>query len=174
MDVVWVILVVVAVGIAAAFVVIRRSRAGRFEGAEERAEVEGAGTAAVRAPEPPVEVEAAGPEAAPTPAAAPAREVAAAGRETKRELSEKELRSQVEARLRESERMLGELRKAAEHDAAVAQRVGAGTVGLMGEGLEEVRSLAERKKWSQARNKGEALHAQLSLMLQSARREQTT
>jgi hypothetical protein len=95
-------------------------------------------------------------------------------RAAKPEPTAKELRSRVEELLAESERMLSELRKAAEHDDAVAQRVGAGTVEIVEEGLQEVRSLAERKKWSQAKDKGEALHAQLSLMLHSARREKAS
>jgi hypothetical protein len=92
----------------------------------------------------------------------------------KREPTAKELRSRVEQRLSESERMLAELRKAVEHDDEVAQQVGAGTMEIVEEGLQEVRSLAERKKWSQAKDKGEALHAQLSLMLQSTRREKAS
>jgi hypothetical protein len=95
-------------------------------------------------------------------------------RAAKPEPTAKDLRSRVEERLAESERMLGELRKAAEHDDAVAQQVSAGTMDIVEEGLQEVRSLAERKKWSQAKDKGEALHAQLSLMLQSTRREKAT
>lgn len=95
-------------------------------------------------------------------------------RAAKPEPTAKELRSLVEGSLEESERMLGELRKASEHDDAVAQQVGGGTLEIVEEGLQEVRSLAERKKWSQAKDKGEALHAQLSLMLQSARREKAS
>lgn len=87
----------------------------------------------------------------------------------KPELSEKELRSRVEEGLAESERMLKELRAAAEHDEGLAQQ--AGMVAIIEEGLQEVRALADRKKWSQAKDKGDALRAQLSLMLRGARRE---
>lgn len=172
MGVGWIIVVVVAVVLFAAFLLSRRGKVGA--------------TAESRAPVEPVEEEAAGEEEAaaelPEPGAvvAPEAEPEAAAepvvpeRAAKPEPTAKELRSRVEDRLAESERMLGELRKAAEHDETVAQRVGAGTVAIVEEGLEEVRSLAERKKWNQAKDKGEALHAQLSMMLQSVRREKAS
>lgn len=99
------------------------------------------------------------------------REVAAPA--AKPEMSESELRARVKSQLEDSERMLGELRRlevGAEGEAALD----AGMVGIMEEGLQEVRALADRKQWSQARDKGQALHAQLSLMLRSARRERAS
>lgn len=75
--------------------------------------------------------------------------------------SEAELREQVASQLEDAKRMLGELKKADIREEMV---------DIMEEGLKEVRGLADRKQWSGARDKGRALHAQLSLMLQSARR----
>ncbi len=86
--------------------------------------------------------------------------------------SEDELRAHLETRLQESERMLAELREVVGGSDVVAQQIGEGTLDVMGEGLEEVKTLAQRKKLSHAKDKGDALHAQLSLMLQSARRGQ--
>jgi hypothetical protein len=86
-------------------------------------------------------------------------------------LSEDEIRSRLQLQLADSERMLKELK-----EATTAQEEGAepsplvGSVQIIEEGLSEVRSLAERKEWSHAKDKGEALHAQLALMLQMARR----
>lgn len=85
--------------------------------------------------------------------------------------SEDELRARLEARLADSSRMLGEL-KAITSDGG--EEPVAGSVGIIEEGLEEVRALAERAEWGQARDKCEALHAQLSLLLQGARREQAS
>ncbi len=82
------------------------------------------------------------------------------------------LRSEVEAQLEESARLLGELREAAS-SAEEGSALGAGSVEIMEEGLEEIRALAERKQWGPARDKGKALHAQLTLLLQSARREKS-
>lgn len=172
MGVGWIIVVVVAVVLFAAFLLSRRRKVGATpeSGAsveetapgevEKTAEVAELGAQVVAR-----EVES---------EAAAAIEAVVPERAAKPEPTAQELRSRVEERLAESERMLGELRKAAEHDDAVANRVGAGTVEIVEEGLQEVRSLAERKKWSQAKDKGEALHAQLSLMLQSARREKAS
>ncbi len=69
--------------------------------------------------------------------------------------------------------MLGELKQA---EAGTASDTSASDemVNIIEEGLHEVRSLADRKQWCQARDKGQALRAQLSLMLQSARREQAS
>jgi hypothetical protein len=105
-----------------------------------------------------VEAEAAVEEAA---VAAPAKEAPAVS-----------LRSLVEGQLEESARLLSELREVvsgAEGDSALD----AGSVEIMEEGLEEIRALAERKQWGPARDKGKALHAQLTLLLQSARREKS-
>lgn len=82
------------------------------------------------------------------------------------------LRSEVEGQLEESARLLGELREAA-LSAEEGSALGAGSVEIMEEGLEEIRALAERKQWGPARDKGKALHAQLTLLLQSARREES-
>jgi ElaB/YqjD/DUF883 family membrane-anchored ribosome-binding protein len=166
----WIIVVVVAV-VLLAVLLVSRSRKAEGPPASEAPVGEAAGDEAkerAEVPEPGAEVvERAAEAEAPVEAVVPERAA-------KAEPTAKELRSRVEERLAESERMLGELRKATEHDEAVAHRVGAGTVEIVEEGLQEVRSLAERKKWSQAKDKGEALHAQLSLMLQSARREKAS
>ncbi len=172
MGVGWIIVVVVAVVLFAAFLLSRRRKVGaRPESeasVEETASDEVEETAEV--PELRAQVVARGAESE----VAAAAEAVVAERAAKPEPTAKELRSRVEERLADSERMLGELHKAAEHDDAVAQRVGGGTMEIMEEGLQEVRSLAEHKKWSQAKDKAEALHAQLSLMLQSARREKAS
>ncbi len=84
--------------------------------------------------------------------------------------SEREIREQVRTQLQESERMLSELKDEAVEELSQS----AGSVEVMEEGLQEVRALAERKQWNQAKNKGEALHAQLSLLIQSARREKAS
>jgi hypothetical protein len=86
--------------------------------------------------------------------------------------TEEELRSQVEARLADSSRMLGELKDLASGGGDLG--LSAGSVEIMEEGLEEVRALAVRREWSQAKDKCDALHAQLSLLLQNARRERAT
>ncbi|UCC73316.1 MAG: hypothetical protein JSV86_01755 [Gemmatimonadota bacterium] len=173
MGVVWIAVGVVAVAIIAAFLLMRRrgvvttseSRAAAPVESTPQGEVEEtAEIPGLRA-----RVEAAREAEAAVSEPKPAEEVAPS---EKRRPSEKELRSRVEVLLEESGRMLGELRKAAEHDEVVAQQ--AGMVEILEEGLQEVRTLAERKKWSHAKDKGEALHAQLSLMLQSARRERAS
>jgi hypothetical protein len=79
-------------------------------------------------------------------------------------------RTQVERQLDESARLLEELRAAAS-EVAEGSPLNAESVEIMEEGLQEIRTLAERKQWGQARDKGKALHAQLTLLLQSARRE---
>ncbi len=86
-------------------------------------------------------------------------------------VSESEIRDQVRTRLEAAERMLSELQEAAAGRSVEELTQSSGSVEIMAEGLQEVRALVERKQWSQAKNKGEALHAQLSLLLQSARRE---
>jgi hypothetical protein len=131
--------------------------AGEAPGREVAARVAEPGAAraeAVEEPEEPAEARAVGVEAGPG-------------------LSEQELRSRVESRLDDSSRMLGELKKLA---SGGGEELGlsAGSVEIMEEGLEEVQALAEREQWSQARDKCEALHAQLSLLLRSARREQAS
>jgi hypothetical protein len=86
--------------------------------------------------------------------------------------SKEELRSRVEAQLEDSARLLDELKEAASR-AGEDSPLSGGSVGIMEEGLQEVQALAQRKQWSQAKDKGEALHAQLSLLLQGARREKS-
>jgi hypothetical protein len=44
-------------------------------------------------------------------------------------------------------------------------------VEILADGLTEVKGLAQEEKWGQAKDKGEALRAQLSLMLQTQRRQ---
>ncbi len=172
MGVGWIIVVVVAVVLFAVFLISRSRRTRVTPGSEVPADgsVAGEEEETAEVPELRAQVVARAAESE----AAVAAEPVVAEQAAKPEPTAKELRARVEERLAESERILGELRKAAEHDDAVAQRVGAGTMEIVEEGLQEVRSLAERKKWSQAKDKGEALHAQLSLMLQSARREKAS
>lgn len=88
--------------------------------------------------------------------------------------TEAELRSQVQAMLEESDRLLGELRQLAGGLEGAQTSLDAGSVDLLGEALGEVRALADRKEWGQARDKGQALRAQLTMMLQMARRGQTS
>lgn len=96
---------------------------------------------------------------------------AAAAEPEKPRLSGEEIRSRLETQLADSERMIEELKEATPGDEEVVEGSDlAGTVRIIEEGLEEVRSLAKREQWSQAKDKGEALHAQLALMLQTARR----
>jgi hypothetical protein len=86
-------------------------------------------------------------------------------------LSEDEIRSRLQLQLADSERMLKELKEAtAVQEEGAEPNPLAGSVQIIEEGLSEVRSLAERKEWGHAKDKGEALHAQLALMLQMARR----
>ncbi|UCC47551.1 MAG: hypothetical protein JSV41_08595 [Gemmatimonadota bacterium] len=171
-EVVIIVAVVAVLGVIVAFVLLRRrrpARVGELAAAEPsapgpavRAETvtgpaEVAEKATVRA--------VAGVEAAAEPAAAPA---------VKPVLSKDELRSRVEHQLAESERMLEELRKSAAGTAGAELVLGTGSLEIMAEGLEEVRALARRKQWSQARDKCGALHAQLSLLLRSTRRERSS
>lgn len=86
-------------------------------------------------------------------------------------LSDEELRARLQLQLADSERMLKELKEATSSEEPDAEpNPLAGSVKIIEEGLSEVRSLAERKEWGHAKDKGEALHAQLALMLQMARR----
>ena len=85
-----------------------------------------------------------------------------------------ELRSQVQAMLEESDRLLGELRQLAGGPEVAQASLDAGSVDLLGEALGEVRALADRKEWGQARDKGQALRAQLTMMLQMVRRGQAS
>jgi hypothetical protein len=83
-----------------------------------------------------------------------------------------DLSARVEAQIEDSERMLGELREVAgAATEGAAPRVDAGTLDIMTEGLQEVRALAKKKDWGQAKDKSQALHAQISLLLQTARRQ---
>ncbi|UCF18276.1 MAG: hypothetical protein JSU87_09945 [Gemmatimonadota bacterium] len=167
MSAIWIIAGVVALIIAAGVFLYRRgsARAGataeRWE-AEAPAITEGISEAEAVEARPPIAdaLEVSEPEAAVEPKAV---EVGP---------SEEELGTHLEKCLQDSERMLAELREVAGRSEAVAQQVGEGTLDVMGEGLEEVRTLAQRRKLGHAKDKGDALHAQLSLMLQSARREQ--
>lgn len=84
-----------------------------------------------------------------------------------------ELRERVESQLGDAERMLGQLRGVVKETEGEAP-VDASMLAILEEGLEEVRSLVKKKRLDQARDKGEALHAQLALFLQSARREQSS
>jgi hypothetical protein len=86
-----------------------------------------------------------------------------------------DLSVRVEAQIEDSERMLGELRKVAGGIAeGTAPQIESGTLDIMTEGLQEVRALAKKKDWGQAKDKSQALHAQISLLLQTARRQQTS
>lgn len=167
MSAVWIILAVVAVvGVIAVVARLRRRGPGRApetpsaettagdaaqeavargKGAAERAVGSSGGAARELA----------------TAATAPPEPVAP----TRAEPVEEELKSRVEALLEDSERMLGELRRAAADSGRKASPAIAGSVEVLEEGLQEIRALAQRKQWSQAREKGEALRAQLSLML---------
>lgn len=175
MSTVWIILAVVAVVAVIAIVALRRRkpkggpealsppdrpgvRVGEGEGAAVRPEpARGAGEEAGRE--------------APQEPAADAVEVAAAQRDEAAQSpgtgpSATDVRSHVRTLLEESEHMLGQLRASSE--AGRKTHANAGTVEILEEGLEEVRALAKRKDWSEAREKGEALRAQLSLMLPSS------
>jgi hypothetical protein len=102
-------------------------------------------------------VEAAEPEPAPEEVAQPSAE---------------EISARVRTQLDDSKRMLGELTAAAEHAESPPHDLG--TLEIMQEGLQEVRTALDKKDWSQAKDKGDALYAQLSLMVQSVRREQAS
>ncbi len=187
MNAVVIIVGVVAVVIIAAVVFWIRWAAARRAGAEEEREPTPAGEvgeAKVRSPEGATrapaatepEPEVARAEEAKAPEIAEAEGTAVRAPEAtepaKPEPTEAELRSRFETRLADSERMLNELREVVTEGGELP--VDTGSVDIMAEGLKEVRSLAERKRWDQARDKGEALHAQLTLLLQSARRERTS
>jgi hypothetical protein len=182
LSAVWIVVIVVAVVAVAAFIMTRRRQEGLVGGAESpsaAASPAQAGEAGEteEIPELRAQVvaraeESVAVEAAPAPAVEPGPELEVTAPLPKPALSESELRSLVESHLEESERMLGRLREVSGGE--TGQPAGAGSVEIMEEGLAEVRALAERKKWSQAKALGEALHAQLSLMLQSAHRESTS
>lgn len=87
--------------------------------------------------------------------------------------SAEEISARVEAQLHDSERILGELAAAAEHGEGLAQQ-DLEALDIMKEGLQEVRTAVDKKDRSQAKDKGDALHAQLSLMVRSVRREQAS
>ncbi len=179
MDIVLIIVAVVAV-IAVAALLFMRGRGGKREaGQEERRDAVPLGSGAPAAVKPPQRETK---EAVARQTRAPAREEPAAVVEEaaapppvaeppRPQVTEAEIRDQVRTRLEAAERMLGELREVAAGRAVDELTQSSGSVEIMAEGLQEVRALAERKQWSQAKNKGEALHAQLSLLLQSARRE---
>jgi len=189
--VVWVILAVILTALAAAWIIMRRRYAAMRVRPAEPASVAPPGAR-------PSEVEE---KAEPAVAARPAAEERAAeaeppaGREVEVAASTEEAeveaeaatevevareakvpapspRSQVETQLDDSARLLEELRAAAS-GAEEGSPLNAESVEIMEEGLEEIRALAERKQWGQARDKGKALHAQLTLLLQSARREKS-
>ncbi len=154
MTVVWIIVGVALVAVVVGMVVLSRRRAGvagtdgaeqplKPPQAEEPLRSASQDSAAPTAQEPPVP---AIPEPKPEPTVA-------------------ELRAQVESVLTDSDRLLAELGQLAPGGELE------GSVGLLGEGLQEVRALAGRREWSQARDKGQALRAQLTMMLQAARRE---
>lgn len=174
-EVLIIVAVVAGAGVIAAVVLLRRRRpaaageVGEPAVAEPSAPGPGVRAEAVRAPAEVAEEarvrEVAGEGALVEPAAAPA---------VKPVLSKDELRSRVESQLAESERMLEELKEAAAGAAGVELALGTGSLEIMAEGLEEVRALAGRKQWSQAREKCGALHAQLSLLLRSTRRERSS
>lgn len=185
MSTIWLVGIVVAVVILAAVVVLRR-RSVEAKSGEVPPQVEASEPVSVterpevaarppRAERPevkePIE-EAAPPRAEVTPREVEAPQVAEPPARPK--LSGEELREQVTSRLADSERMLSELKEVSEASAGVETQPSVSSVAIMEEGLQEIRGLADRKQWEQARDKGEALHAQLSLLLQSARREQAS
>lgn len=184
MSGIWVVVIVAVVALAVVVVVISRSRKDQPSEAAaspaavapappapavteepEHAAVEAEAAPAVEAkPEvPPVVEEAA--EAEPEP-----EEVAPEQPEAAKE----ELSSRVETQLRDSERMLEELRGVATDAEGAAEQVAPSTLDIMTEGLQEVRALVKKGEGRQAKDKGDALHAQLSLLLQTARRQQTS
>lgn len=189
----WVILAVIAVALVAAWIVMRRRSTATEGRPEEPAAVAApADRPAEAAPEP---VEAGAAISVPEEQAASAvaagadrqeREVEPAAPAEEGEVSAEaepgieappkveppaeSPRTQVETQLDESARLLDELRAAAS-EAEEGSPLNAESVEIMEEGLQEIRTLAERKQWGQARDKGKALHAQLTLLLQSARRE---
>ena len=173
-EVLIIVAVVAVLAVIVTVVFLRRRRPARAGGGEEPAAIEppaGAGPAARE--------EARGEAAVPTRATGEAvtgaaeAEAVAAEPAAKPVPSEGELRSRVESQLTDSERMLGELREAAAAEGG-EPALDAGSLKIMVEGLEEVRALARRKQWSQARDKCGALHAQLSLLLRSTRRGQSS
>ena len=82
-----------------------------------------------------------------------------------------ELRARAEASLSESKAMLAELQGRLPEAQGVAQQVGPGTLEIMAEGLTEVQGLVDKRQWGQAKDKADALAAQLRLLLQTARSE---
>jgi hypothetical protein len=133
--------------------------------------------APVAAPEPPARPPAKAPpvdaaKAAPPPT--PAEEGAEPVEAEARPVDAAAVRAGVEAQLQDSERMLSELRQAAGQAEGPAQQGALSTLDIVAEGLQEVRALLGKKDWNQARDKGQALHAQVSLLLQTVRREQAS
>ena len=175
MSAVWIVLVAVAVVAVIAIVALRRREPK--SGPEALSPPDGAGVrigggegAAVRMQPSRAADEEARREAPPEPAA---QAVEAAGAERDEPVassvtasSATDLPSHVHTLLEDSGRMLGQLRATSE--AGGKTPATAGTVEILEEGLEEIRALVKRKEWSQAREKGEALRAQLSLMLPSS------
>ncbi len=190
MNAVWIVVLLIAVIVVAAFVLRRRRpppgrelpAAGEAEAPRPEARpirearelvAEAAAPAAesvVKGAAPPVEAPAGAEKPALSREPGGVESAVAGPAPPKPLVSDEELQEGVETRLADSERMLAELRQvtARAGDELLAN---VGSVEIMEEGLQEVRVLAERKQWGQAKNKGEALHAQLSLLLQSARRE---
>lgn len=175
MTLVWFILAFALIsGVVGMVLIFRRRAALRGEvgdaGPSSASEtVEGARAGVEKAEE----AEVAGAEAARRPAPSPAEEAIPVP-PPKPQPTDAELRSQVKAMLEESDRLLGELQQLAGGGEDTPAALDAGSVDLLGEALGEVRALADRKEWGQARDKGQALRAQLTMMLQMARRGQAS
>jgi hypothetical protein len=162
-----IIVAVVAVAIVAVAVILRLR--GSSGGAEEPAAIA----------EAPAEPEVVPAEKEPEPAMAPkaaeepapvAEAVAPAPAEPKKpKPTDDELKSRVQASLSESKALLDELQGRVSEAEGVAQQVGPGTLEIMAEGLAEVQGLADKKQWGQAKDKADALSAQLKLLLQMSR-----
>jgi hypothetical protein len=170
-DTTVIIVAVVAVVIVA--VVILRLR-GSSGGAEEppaiaEAPSEPRAARAREEPEPAVSpkaevAEAPAPEAELAPSPAPAEPA-------KPKPTEADVKARVESSLSDSNAMLQELKGHLPEAEGLAQQVGPGTLEIMEEGLAEVQGLADKRQWAQAKDKADALSAQLKLLLQTSRRE---
>lgn len=180
MNAVLIIVAVAAVMLVAALLIMRGRKGKPEAGREDRRGEVRAPSGAPPAVAPPGGEAREAVAAAPRAPAPPEKEAVAAEAAVVRppevepprpQVSESEIRDQVRTRLEAAERMLSELREAAAGKSVEELTQSSGSVEIMAEGLQEVRALVERKQWSQAKHKGEALHAQLSLLLQSARRE---
>ena len=170
MDTTVIIVAVVAV-VVVAFVILRLR--GSTAGAEKPAAIaearsEPRATQAKKEPEPAV-----APKAEVIEAPAPVAEAVQA-EPAKPKPTEADVRARVESRLSESKAMLNELKGRLPEAEGVAQRVGPGTLEIMEEGLAEVQGLADKQKWAQAKDKTDALSAQLKLLLQASRHEKSS